>query len=116
MRWMLCLALLLMVPRLNLAKDPECGRPDGWPATMAFVHLKNAGITTNDKIDFSKTVVVRLASEKIGKNLYRQIHLVTFMEKSGSTIEVITENDASNEECSMTGVDVYVISKHLGGK
>jgi hypothetical protein len=82
---------------------------------MAFVHLKNAGITDNDKLDFTKTKVVRLASEKIGNDLYRQLHRVTFTEKSGRITEVITSNDASSQECSMSGVEVYVVSKRLGG-
>lgn len=83
---------------------------------MAFVHLKNAGLTNNDKIDFTKTKTVRLASERIGKDLYRQIHHVVFTEKTGNTIEVITSNDASSQECSMSGVEVFVVSTRLGGK
>ena len=81
---------------------------------MAFAHLKNAGITGNDRLDFAKTTTTRLASEQIKEGLFRQIHLVIFIEKSGNTIEVITVNDASNDECSMSGVDVYVVSRHLG--
>ncbi len=81
---------------------------------MAFVHLKNAGITNNQKLDFTKTITTRIASEKIGKDLYRQIHHIIFTEKSGKIIKVITSNEASNEECSMSGVKVYVISKELG--
>lgn len=87
---------------------------------MAFGHLKNAGITDNYKLDFTKTKVIRLASEKIGKDpyfgedLYRQVHHITFTEKTGKTIEVITINDASNVECSMSGVDVFVVSQRLG--
>jgi hypothetical protein len=57
-----------------------------------------------------------LASEQIGKDLYRQVHLVTVTEKSGIKIEVVTVNDASTQECSMTGVDVYVIKERIGGK
>ena len=83
---------------------------------MAFVHLKNAGVTDNAKLDFSKIKVVRLASERIGKDLYRQLHLVRFVERTGNVIEVITANDASNKECSVSAVDVYVISRRLGGK
>ncbi|MFZ3037429.1 MAG: hypothetical protein WA112_09190 [Rugosibacter sp.] len=83
---------------------------------MAFAHLKNAGLTDNDKLDFTKTQTVRLASEKIGKDLYRQIHHVVFTEKAGGKIEVITSNDASNVECSMSGVQVFVISRRLGGE
>ena len=77
--------------------------------------MKNAQLLNNDNVDFSKTRVARLASEKVGKDLYRQIHDVTFTLKSGDTIDVITRNDASSDECSMSAVDVYVISKHLGG-
>ncbi len=99
-----------------LAAQPECTGVERWPTSMAFVHLKNAGLTDNDKLDFSKTKTVRLASERIGKDLYRQIHHVVFTEKSGATIEVITASDASNEECSMSGVEVFVISRRLGGK
>lgn len=83
---------------------------------MAFVHLKNAKYTDNEKLDFTKTKTTRLASEQIGKNLYRQVHHITFIEKSGNRIEAITINDASNEECSMTGVDVYVVKEKIGGQ
>ena len=94
---------------------PACAGPEGWPTSMAFVYLKDAGLTSNDNIDFTKTKTTLLASESIGKDLYRQVHDVVFTEKSGRTIEVITRNTASSEECSMSGVDVFVISKHLGG-
>jgi len=96
------------------AASPDCSGTEGWATSMAFVHLKNAGITNNDELDFDKTKTIRLASEKTGKDLYRQIHLVTFTKKSGETIQVITNNDASHEECSMSGVEVYLVSKVLG--
>ena len=98
-----------------LGADPDCAGIDRWPTNMAFVHLKNAGITTNDKVDFTKTRTTRLASQRIGKDLYRQVHRVIFTEKSGREIEVITVSDASHDECSMGGVDVFVVAKHLGG-
>ncbi len=82
---------------------------------MALVHLNNAGITNGSKVDPKKTKTLRLASERIGKDLYHQIHHVTFTETSGKIVAVITSNNVSNEECSMSGVDVYVITKQLGG-
>lgn len=94
--------------------DPDCTSPNAWPAGMAFTHLKNAGLVTNYNLVFDKTTVSRLASEKIGDDLYRQIHKVSFVRKSGAKVETITVNDASNEECSMSGVDVYVIERKLG--
>lgn len=90
---------------------PNCS--DGWPTKMAFVHMKNAGLSDNDSIDFSKTKTTRLASEKIGKNLWHQVYYVTFKKKSGGTIDAIAVHDASFEECSMSGVEVFVVARHL---
>lgn len=69
---------------LVLGADPDCAGVERWPA----------GIITNDKVDWAKTKTVRLASERVGKDLYRQVHRVTFTEGSGNTIEVITVSDA----------------------
>ena len=96
------------------AEHPDCSGIERWATKIAFVHLKNAGVTNNQKLDFTKTKTTRLASEKIGKDLYQQIHHIVFTEKSGKTIKVITSNEASNEECSMSSVKVYVISKEFG--
>ncbi|MDD2720598.1 MAG: hypothetical protein PHH47_04745 [Gallionella sp.] len=98
-----------------IAKHPDCAGVEHWATSMAFVYLKNQKITNNDALDFTKTKTVRLASERIGKDLYRQVHHVTFTEKSGRTIEAITVNDASSEECSMSSVQVFVVSMQLGG-
>jgi hypothetical protein len=110
----IALLIFALTPLTSLAEDPDCSGTERWPTKMAFVHLKNAGITDNEKLDFTKTKTVRLASERIGNDLFRQIHHVTFTEKTGNTIEVIAVNNASSEECSMSGVDVFVISKHVG--
>ncbi len=96
------------------AEGPDCS--GGWPTNMTFVHLKNAGISSNEKVDFSKTNTTRVASEKIGQDLYRQVYDVKFTEKSGNVIEAIAVHNASSEECSMTGVEVFVVSKRLGTK
>jgi len=105
--------LLVLSPLLAFSKTPNCTGKEQWPASMSFVHLKNANLTDNNKLDFTKTKIIRLASEKIGKDIYRQIHYITFIEKSGNIIEVITSSEASNEECSMSDVDVYIVSRHL---
>lgn len=52
----------------------ECSDVERWATSMAFVNLKNAGITSNESLDFNKTKTTRLASENIGDNLYTQIH------------------------------------------
>lgn len=58
--------------------------------------------------------VIRLATEKIGKDLYREILEVTFTELSGKRITVFTVSDTSHEECSMSGVEVFVVSNRFG--
>ena len=122
MKWRLLGFFLIFATTLSVTAQsktemehgPDCSGQ--WPTIMSFVHLKNAGITDNMKVDFSKTKTVRLASERIGKGLYHQVYDVKFTERTGNVIEVIAVHDASYEECSMTGVEVLLISKHLGGK
>ena len=113
---LLVLLMTFAAPTFVQSKAAKTGGPDcsgGWPTNMTFTHLKNAGLVDNSSVDFSKTKTVRLASEKIGKNLWHQVYDVTFMKTSGEVIEAIAIHDASREECSMSGVEVFVISKHL---
>lgn len=110
----LLVAISLHVP--TYAKDPDCTGVERWATSMAFVHLKNAGLATNDELDLTKTKTVRLASERVGEDLYRQVHYVAFTKRSGGTIEVVTSNNASSQECSMSGVQIFVVSRRLGSE
>ena len=108
---------LLVLAGSTLAQPspvPDCTGPSRWPASMALAQLKNAGITSPEKIDHEKTAVIRLASEPLGNGLHRQVHLVTFVEHSGKEVQVICVSDASLDECSMSDVRVFVISRQLG--
>lgn len=62
---------LLALSSPILAGDPECSGVERWATSMAFVHLKNAGITDNQKLDFTKTKTARQASEQIDDDLYQ---------------------------------------------
>jgi hypothetical protein len=75
--------------------------------------MKNARLIDPYEIDPAKTKAVRLASEKVGNDLWRQVYDVTFTMKSGQIVEAIAAHDASLEECSMSEVDVFVVSKRL---
>ncbi|EPS1221310.1 hypothetical protein QZN01_20245 [Burkholderia cenocepacia] len=57
-----------------------------WLTKMAISSLENAGITDAMKPDESKAKAVLLASEKTGKDLYRQIYDITFVDKSGCEV------------------------------
>lgn len=98
-------------PRTAGTHGPDCS--GGWPTNMTYALLKNAGMLANKSIDFTKTKTVRLASQRKGKDLWHQVYLVTFTTTSGGRIQAIAIHDASAEECSMSGVDVFVVSKHL---
>ncbi len=105
---------LLGVVTTGHAKDPDCTHIDAWPSGMAYSHLKNAGIIDPAIIDYTKTVVTRVASERIGRDLYRQVHRVVFTRLDGGTVTALTVGNASNVECSMSGVDVYLVSAQFG--
>lgn len=50
----------------TLAAPPDCAGPDDWPALMALAHLKSRGMSSEAQLDYSKTRVLRLASEPKG--------------------------------------------------
>ena len=108
------LIVLVAMTTTVLSKTPDCTNANAWPSGMTLVHLKNAGIVTSEKLDFSKAKVTRIASEKIGNGLFRQVHLVTMFKLSGEKIVAIAVGDVSTQECSASGVDVYVVSQVLG--
>jgi hypothetical protein len=102
----LCIALLSASSALA---DPKCDGAESWPAAMTHVHLKNAGVLVNDEVDFDGTVVQQIASQQIDQNLYRQVFKISFRLKNGTMVQAIAVSDASEEECSMSGVTVYRI-------
>ena len=108
MKKLLLVTLFAVLPILSFAKAPYCV---SWPMNMSEVWLQNAGIVDIKNLDESKTKLTLLASEKKAKGLYTQIYHFIFYDTTGNTYEIITNSDASYEECSMSGVDIYLISK-----
>ncbi|WP_322052258.1 hypothetical protein [Paraburkholderia bannensis] len=107
----LFVTLALTIPALGYAGSPPACK--SWPTNIAIVYLKNANITDPTKLDESKTHAVRIASEKIGKDLWRDVYDITFHEHSGRSFEVITSSEASSTECSMSDPIVWVVSQKL---
>jgi hypothetical protein len=103
----LCIALFSTSPALA---DPKCDGPENWPAAMTHVQFKNAGVLVNDEVDFSRTSVQQIASQRIGRDLYRQVFKIAFQLKNGKLVQAIAVSDASKEECSMSAVTVYRIA------
>jgi len=82
-----------------------------WPMNMTEVWLKNSGIVDIPDLDESKTEVKLLASEKKPHHLYTKIFRFVFHARDGKTYEVITKNEASDDECSVSEVNSYLVSK-----
>jgi hypothetical protein len=102
------LILLVLSPILSFAKAPDC---HNWPMSMAEAWMQNAEIVDIPSIDESKTKIKLLALGKKKQGLYTQIYHFIFYDRKGSSYEVITKNEASDDECSMSDVDSYLISK-----
>lgn len=107
-------ASLVVLAAAASSPDLGCSGPDNWAATSAYAQLKNAGMLTPDAVDFAKTRVELFAQQKIGKDLYRQVHRVAFTTKAGPIIRVITLSNASSEECSMSSVRLELVTQVLG--
>ena len=106
--------ILLLAAATSGNPDLGCSNPDNWAASSAYAQLKNAGLVAPETVDFSKVRVVLLAQQKIGKDLYRQIHEIAYPLKSGSLVRVITTSNASSEECSISSVKIRVVGQTLG--
>jgi len=94
-------------------KHPDCVRKNSWAVNMALGYMKNNRIITPQEINHEKTTILRLSSEKKENGIFRQVHYIVFTTKSDLIIKVITVNDASFEECSMSDVAVFLIEKEL---
>ncbi|SER18994.1 hypothetical protein SAMN05216522_113104 [Rosenbergiella nectarea] len=103
------LFFLALTPLFASAKNSsnDC---HSWPMNMAEVWLKNSGFIKIPDIDESRTEVKLLSSEKKPHNLYTNIFKFVFYTKDHKKFEVITQNDASDDECSITEVNSYLVS------
>ncbi|MGK3131452.1 hypothetical protein ACCW76_19930 [Pantoea sp. C8B4] len=90
------------------AAMPDC---HSWPMNMAEVWLKNEKVVDVGQLDEPKTVVKLLASESRKDGVFTQVYHFTFHDVSGKSYDVITQSDATREECSASEVNVFQVSK-----
>lgn len=91
--------------------DPDCS--GGWPTAMTYACFKNNNFVTPEEIDFSKTKTMRLISESKSNGKYRQAYFVRFVKKNGEHLDSIAIHDSSDQECSESGVQVFLINKYF---
>lgn len=111
MKIALSLAALLLAGGAR-GQPPACAH---WPTSMAYVQLKNAGVIDPATLDQNATAATLLAAQPLGHGRYKEIYDIIFRDRSGHATEVVTSNEASADECSMSDVAVWVVSRHLGG-
>ena len=85
-----------------------------YPMNIATTWLNNNHIVNSS--DITQTSGERISSEKIGKGMRNNVFYFVFQDKEGKAYEVITRNIASKEECSISGPDVYFVSKSSENK
>ena len=93
----------------------DCHR---YPMKVSKGWLQNNNIVSIQDLNLDKTMGEKLSSEKIKKNLWNNVFRFIFIDKSNNKYELITRNVASDEECSISDVEIYMISKgndeHVG--
>lgn len=90
---------------------PAC---EHWPKTMALMSMKNAGITDATQINEKETKVILLAYQALPRGIFKEIYDITYFSNDRKHVfEVITSSESSYEECSMSDVTTFFISKHL---
>ena len=92
---------------------PDCSGPNRYPASEAYVYLKNEGILAPERVDFKRVKSAMIASQHIRTNLWRQVFRVTFPLKAGGKVEAIVVNDTSIEECSMSTPQIFLVARQL---
>lgn len=90
-------------------KGPTCTSIHAYPAGIAETTLVNAGVADRSTLDYDNIQVVRLASERLAEDRWMQVHHITFHQRIGEPIHVITVNDVSSRECSESRANVYLL-------
>ena len=93
----------------------DCSYLHNYAENISYLKLKDQKLINPDSVIENKTKSILIASEKINKNLYKDVHLITFFLKNNTTIKVIAINNSSPEECSMSDVDIYLIKSKISG-
>ena len=105
------LPLLLFSLPAHAKSPPACSH---WPVTMALMSLKNSGITDPTQINEASTKTVLLAAQALPKGVFKEIYRITYTSNDGKkTFDVITSSESSYEECSISDVTTFLVSRKL---
>ena len=94
-----------------IAKPPDCTGMDDLPAVIGLAQLKTWGTVTTDTIVWKDATSIRVASEQVGADAWRQVHRVKWPLKNGRLVEMVIVSEASARDCSTGNVDILVVTK-----
>ncbi|MFM2479937.1 hypothetical protein [Celerinatantimonas sp. YJH-8] len=83
-----------------------------WPMNMAKSWLQDKNIVAEKLIVDDKTQFRLLASEKLESGQYTDVYFFTFFDYKGNAYHLITQNISSDEECSISSVNIYRVSNY----
>lgn len=83
-----------------------------WPMAMAKQWLQDKNIVEEKFLDEDKTQFKLLASEILENNQYNDVYWFVFFDQTGRKYDLITQNISSDEECSMSDVNIYRVSDY----
>ena len=106
-RLFMTLAIWLMSPHCYAM--PGC---ISWPLAQSEIEVAG-GVPPVTVIDESKVEYRLIFVKKKKHNLWTQMYYIKHHFRDGHTVSVITENDISREECSISPVDISIIKKEL---
>ena len=75
--------------------------------------MKNEGLLTSYNVLWKQVRGRTIASQRIGKNLWRKVFRVTYPLTTGTKVEAIVVEDVSTDECSVSEPQIFLISKAL---
>lgn len=109
------ISILFFITLYAQTKD-DCTHLGNWAESISYNALIDKNIMNSDEMDYNKTKTILLAKEKIGKDLNKNVFLIKFVLKDKKIIEVIAISNSSSEECSISGVDVFLIKSKISDK
>lgn len=104
------LILILIISTPAFARDNTICR--SWPMNMGKTWLQDNHIVNENQLLSQKTQFRLLSSEEKTKGQYTDVYFFSFFDKKGKQYNLITQSISSDEECSMSEVNFYLVSKY----
>ena len=107
------LLIILLSIGLAHASHPDCANSKGWARSLGYYYFKKAKLLRPGDFDHKRLHVIRLASEQVDDDLFRQVHYFSYEKLNGENISLVLTNAASSSECPLGSVNAYVVSQVL---